>query len=125
MPLTDNVIEDHLRGNKTIGIYPLLKDETCWFLAVDFDKKDWQKDAITFIGVCNDVGVPASMEISRSGDGCHVWIFFSDKIEAKIARRLGNLLMNRSLEKRYETGVDSFDRFFPIRIQCQKAGLET
>ncbi|UOQ93327.1 hypothetical protein MUO14_23625 [Halobacillus shinanisalinarum] len=60
LPLTDNVIENHLRGNKTIGISPLLKDETCWFLAVDFDKEDWQKDALTFIGVCNDVGVRTS-----------------------------------------------------------------
>lgn len=123
LPLTDNVIENHLRGNKTIGIYPLLKDETCWFLAVDFDKKDWQKDALTFIGVCKEAGVPASMEISRSGDGCHVWIFFSDKMTAKTARRLGNLLMNRTLEKRYETGVDSFDRFFPNQDTMPKGGF--
>ncbi|WP_010530178.1 TOTE conflict system archaeo-eukaryotic primase domain-containing protein [Lentibacillus jeotgali] len=123
LPLTDNVIENHLRGNRTIGIYPLLKDETCWFLAVDFDKKDWQKDALTFMGVCKDVGAPASMEISKSGNGCHIWIFFSDKMSAKTARKLGSLLMNRTLEKRYETGVDSFDRFFPNQDTMPKGGF--
>ncbi|WP_255437786.1 hypothetical protein [Thalassobacillus sp. CUG 92003] len=123
LPLTDNVIENHLRGNKTIGIYPLLKDETCWFLAVDFDKQDWQKDALTFKGGCNNVVVPASMEVSRSGNGCHVWIFFSEQLTAKTGRRLGNFLMNRTLEKRYETGVDSFDRFFPNQDTMPKGGF--
>ncbi len=75
-PLTDEVVRGHLVGDNTIGIYPLLQDETCWFLAVDFDKKTWQKDATAFLAVCGELNVPAALERSRSGNGGHVWIFF-------------------------------------------------
>ena len=70
--LTDEVVSGHLVGDHTIGIYPLLQDETCWFLAVDFDKKTWQKDATAFLAVCRELSVPAAPERSRSGNGGHV-----------------------------------------------------
>jgi hypothetical protein len=85
-PLTDEVVRGHLVGDHTIGIYPLLQDETCWFLAVDFDKKTWQKDATAFLAVCCELSVPAALERSRSGDGGHVWIFFNRPIPATTAR---------------------------------------
>jgi hypothetical protein len=85
-PLTDEVVRGHLVGDATIGIYPLLKDETCWFLAVDFDKKTWQKDAAAFLAVCCELNVPAALERSRSGNGGHVWIFFDRAIPATTAR---------------------------------------
>lgn len=75
-PLTDEVIRQHLTGKKIIGIYPLLLDETCWLLAVDFDKSTWQDDALAFVSTCAKKGVPAYLERSRSGNGGHVWIFF-------------------------------------------------
>ena len=67
MPLTDEVIRKHLAGEITVGIYPLLSDETCWFLAVDFNKKTWQLDAAAFLATCHEMGVPATLERSRSG----------------------------------------------------------
>jgi hypothetical protein len=67
LPLTDQVIRLHLTGKKTIGIYPLLTDETCWLLAADFDKKTWQDDAAAFITTCREMRVPAYLERSRSG----------------------------------------------------------
>ena len=67
LPLTDEVIRKHLAGEITVGIYPLLSDETCWFLAVDFDKKTWQLDAAAFLATCHEMGVPATLERSRSG----------------------------------------------------------
>jgi hypothetical protein len=72
-PLTDEVVRGHLVGDHIIGIYPLLQDETCWFLAVDFDKKTWQKDAAAFLTVCCELNVPAALERSRSGRVVEAW----------------------------------------------------
>jgi hypothetical protein len=77
--------------NYTIGVYPLLADETCWFLAVDFDKSTWTEDARAFFETCTSFQVPAYLERSRSGSGGHVWIFFEMPILAGLARKLGAL----------------------------------
>ena len=74
-PLSDQVFYDHLSGKQTIGLYPLLPNETCWLLAIDFDKKNWNHDVLAFVEVCRAAKVPYSIERSRSGNGAHVWIF--------------------------------------------------
>ncbi len=79
LPLNDRVILDHLQGRNTIGVYPLLKDETCHFLAADFDKESWMEDVAAFIDTCRDFGIPVAVERSRSGNGAHVWFFFSSR----------------------------------------------
>jgi pimeloyl-ACP methyl ester carboxylesterase len=76
LPLTPDAIRKHLTGKQTIVIYSLLPDETCWFLAVDFDKKSWMADAAAFLETCRQFQVPALVERSRSGNGAHVWMFF-------------------------------------------------
>jgi hypothetical protein len=76
-PITDAVIQGHLEGKHTIGIYPLLPDDTCYLLAVDFDKQCWMEDTAAFLETCHRMGIPAAVERSRSGSGAHVWIFFS------------------------------------------------
>jgi superfamily II DNA or RNA helicase len=123
LPLTDKVIYDHLSGKQTIGLYPLLQDETCWFLAVDFDKKNWQKDSLAFIDTCKNLNVSACIERSRSGNGCHVWIFFQSNLSSALALKLGNLLLSQTLEKRYEVGINSFDRLFPNQDTLPKGGF--
>lgn len=80
LPLTDEVIHGQLSGKCTVGVYPLLADDTCWFLAVDFDGDWWNFDAVAFLQSCRERNVPATLERSRSGNGAHVWIFFSDRI---------------------------------------------
>ena len=122
-PLTDEVVRGHLVGDHTIGIYPLLQDETCWFLAVDFDKKTWQKDATAFLAVCCELSVPAALERSRSGNGGHVWIFFDRAIAAMTARKLGCAILTRAMESRHQLGLDSYDRFFPNQDTMPKGGL--
>jgi hypothetical protein len=72
LSMTDVVIENHLLGKETVGIYPLLPDETCWFLAADFDKKTWEYDSLAFLETCLEMGVPAALERSRSGKGGHI-----------------------------------------------------
>ena len=122
-PLTDSVIESHLLGNETIGVYPLLSDETCWFLAVDFDKKTWQEDSIAFMDTCRKMEVPAALERSRSGRGGHVWIFFEHAVPAITARKLGCAILTRTMERRHQLGLDSYDRFFPSQDTMPKGGF--
>src|SRR5206468_3080012 len=76
LPLTAAVIEDHLLGKETVGVYALLADETCWFLAADFDKTTWEYDSLAFLETCRELDVPAVLERSRSGNGGHIWIIF-------------------------------------------------
>jgi superfamily II DNA or RNA helicase len=123
LPMTDAVIENHLLGNETIGVYPLLPDETCWFLAADFDKKTWEYDALAFLETCQELNVPAAFERSRSGKGGHIWIFFDRALPAITARKLGCVLLTRTMERRHQVGLDSHDRFFPNQDTMPKGGL--
>ena len=122
-PLTDDVVREHLVGEHTVGLYPLLQDETCWLLAVDFDKKTWQQDAAAFLTNCRELEVPASLERSRSGNGGHVWIFFERAIPATTARKLGCVILTRTMESRHQIGLDSYDRFFPNQDTMPKGGF--
>ncbi len=123
LPLTDAVIEQHLLGKETIGVYALLPDETCWFLAADFDKKTWEYDSQAFLETCSDLNVPAALERSRSGKGVHVWIFFERPLPAITARKLGCVLLTRTMERRHQIGLDSYDRFFPNQDTMPKGGF--
>ncbi|MBE0660226.1 MAG: DEAD/DEAH box helicase family protein, partial [Bryobacteraceae bacterium] len=122
-PLTDAAIRDHLEGKATIGIYPLLADKTCWFLAVDFDKSGWREDAVVFLATCRRFNVPASLERSRSGNGAHIWLYFDCPVRAADARRLGAALLTRATESRHEIGLDSYDRLFPNQDTMPKGGF--
>ena len=122
IPVSDEIIERHLRGDHggrssgddfVAGVYPLLSDETCWFLAADFDKENWAADALAVLDTCSAKGVPAALERSRSSNGGHIWIFFSEPVPARLARQLGALLITATMERRPEIGFASYDRFFP------------
>ncbi len=132
LPVTDLVVRNHLQGfdpqdragrNFTIGVYPMLPDETCWFLAADFDKASWQEDVRAFLGTCSLFNVPASIERSRSGNGGHVWIFFAEPVPATLARQMGTFLLSQTMERRPEIGLDSYDRFFPSQDTLPRGGF--
>ena len=121
VPISDEAVRRHLQGPAlgvsrrgpaefTIGVYPLLQDETCWFLAADFDKQSWQRDAFAFVTTSRDFGIPPALERSRSGNGAHVWMFFAEPVPAAEARRLGALLITATMERHPEIGFDSYDR---------------
>jgi superfamily II DNA or RNA helicase len=122
-PLTDQAIHDHLTGKLTAGVYPLLTDETCWFLAADFDKTTWQDDVRSFLQTCADWNIPAALERSRSGRGGHVWIFFDAPMPASLARKLGAAILTRTMDRRHQLGLDSYDRFFPSQDTMPKGGF--
>jgi superfamily II DNA or RNA helicase len=113
LPLTDDVFASHLRGDTTIGIYPLLPGDTCALLACDFDDGSWALDALAFLDECHTAGVPAVLERSRSGDGAHVWVFFDQPVPASAARAMGMGLLRRAMTRRAELDLASYDRFFP------------
>lgn len=129
LPITNEVIKWHLSGidnhgkDFVMGIYPMLLDETCFFLAVDFDKINWQKDAVAFLKTCHKINLPAVLERSRSGNGAHVWLFFSEAIAASLARKLGSHILTETMEQHPDVGLDSYDRFFPNQDTLPKGGF--
>jgi superfamily II DNA or RNA helicase/very-short-patch-repair endonuclease len=129
LPVIDEVIRWHLSGhddmgrNFVMGVYPMLLDETCWFLAVDFDQENWRVDAGAFMDTCHRFEVSAAMERSRSGNGAHVWFFFKEPIPAVLARKLGSFILTETMESRPELGFDSYDRLFPNQDTLPKGGF--
>ena len=111
--ITDEVVNGHLRGRQTIGVYPMLADGTCWFLAADFDKQTWQRDAEAFQTTCRTKQIPSALERSRSGNGGHVWIFFAEPVPVALARRLGAHLLTETMKRNPDIGFESYDRLFP------------
>ena len=124
-PLTIDVYQNHLKGN-TIGVYPILEDNSCYFLAFDFDDKknevDIKEDVLAFLSVCEEYNIPISVERSRSGKGFHLWLFFNEKVKAGIARKLGSLLLSKTMERRENLTIKSFDRMFPSQDCLPKGG---
>ena len=123
VPLTPDVLRKHLLGQITIGVYPLLTDETCAFLAADFDKEDWMDDVTAFRDTCRKRHIECGVERSRSGQGAHVWFFFEKPIAARLARRFGCALLTETMERRHQIGLDSYDRFFPSQDTLPKGGF--
>jgi len=121
--VTDQTIFNHLAGNHTIGVYPLLSDDTCQFLAVDFDKSGWRDDAKAFIHSCRELNVAVALEISRSGNGAHAWIFFASAIAARDARRLGTAIISHTCNRTRQLELGSYDRLFPNQDNMPKGGF--
>lgn len=122
-PLDERAIEQHLSGKLVIGIYPMLENEQCHFLATDFDKDEWFEDLKALKNTCDEERIPAVMERSRSGSGGHLWIFFSEAIPAVLARQLGSYLLTKTMGKRYQMDMKSYDRLFPNQDTMPKGGF--
>ena len=121
--VTDQVIHHHLRGQHVIGVYPLLRDDTCWFLAADFDKTSWAEDVSAFVETCHDAGIRPSVERSRSGNGAHVWFFFAEPIAAATARKMGCYFITQTMARRHQLSMESYDGFFPNQDSMPRGGF--
>ena len=122
-PVDERMVLDHLRGRHVMGVYPLLEDETCWFLAIDFDKSYWEEDVGAFAETCRAVDVPVAVERSRSGDGAHAWFFFGAPVAASVARKMGCYLLTETMSRRHELSMGSYDRLFPNQDTMPRGGF--
>ena len=123
LPLDESAIKRHLTGAQVMAVYPMLKNESCYFLAMDFDKEHWMDDIRAIMRTCGEEKIPAAVERSRSGSGGHVWIFFSEEIPAVLARRLGTSIITKTMAKRYQIDMKSYDRLFPNQDTMPKGGF--
>lgn len=129
LPVTDEVIRWHLSGKDksgqdfVAGVYPMLADESCYFLAMDFDGESWHRDVFAVMKTCRSLQIPAALERSRSGNGGHVWLFFTEAVPATLARKLGSFILTETMERRPELGLASYDRLFPNQDTLPKGGF--
>lgn len=121
--LNDQVIYRHLAGQQVVGLYPLLHDNTCYLLAADFDKGNWQDEVKAMSRACAEYSVPHAVEISRSGNGAHLWIFFDEKVSANEARLLAFGLLDKAMEIYPNLSFDSYDRLFPNQDILPEGGF--
>ena len=129
LAVTGDVVTWHLSGRDpqgrdfVMGVYPMLQDETCFFLAADFDGDAWQMDAQAFVATARELGLSAALERSRSGNGGHAWFFFEQAVPAALARKLGSHILTETMEHRPELGLKSYDRLFPNQDTLPKGGF--
>lgn len=125
LPLNEVVVEDHLRGknNLVAGIYPMLTNENCYFLAIDFDDEGWEKDITTLREICDELNIPIAVERSRSGEGAHAWFFFENSITAYTARKFGSSMLTYAMNRRHDITFKSYDRLFPNQDTMPKGGF--
>ncbi|QIH75027.1 DEAD/DEAH box helicase family protein [Macrococcoides canis] len=127
--MTDEVIFNHLKGfnsyNKEVlyGMYPIVDRDKTYILAFDFDKKEWEKEIKVIAEVLKKVGIDYIIEISQSGNGAHVWIFFEDKILAQKARTLGHIILTEAMKAYPELSFEAFDRMFPSQNEVSNGGF--
>lgn len=127
-PLTTQTIQAHLMGKDqfcrdVVGIYPMLENDCTWLLAADFDEEMWREDVTAFREACLSFGIMPAVERSRSGNGAHVWFFFSEPVSAADARKFGSGLLTQAMARRHELQFKSYDRLFPAQDTLPKGGF--
>lgn len=122
-PISDGAVYEHLAGRRTLGVYPLLPGDSTWFIAADFDGSTWRDDALAYAASCRELAIPGYVEISRSGDGAHVWTFFDSPIPANQARKLASAAITRACARHRMLAFSSYDRLFPSQDTLPKGGF--
>ena len=122
-PLDHSAVFDHLIGKHTIGTYAIREDDTCVFLAADFDGDGWVEDVAAYRRAGEELGLSIAVERSRSGNGGHAWIFFAQPVDSALARRLGTVIVARASAVHTEMRLSTYDRFFPNQDTLPKGGF--
>ena len=122
-PITDEILSNHLLGKETIGIYPIVSDNSSYFIAADFDEGDWKSDCQKFVGACKNSGIEAYVEISRSGNGAHAWMFFESTYPCWKSRAIILEIMRKTFSYSEFAKEISFDRLFPNQDTITDGGF--
>ncbi len=122
-PVTDAVMREHLTGAQVVGLYALDATSRCRFVVADFDHESWRDDTRALMRACRRLGIPMLPEISRSGDGAHVWFFFDTPVAAGTARRLATALIERTCREERLLSLSSHDRLIPSQDSLTGAGF--
>jgi len=123
LPLTEEVVTRHLSGDLEIGLYPLLDSDRCHWLAADFDGSTAMLDALVYVKAARAYGMTAALEVSRSGAGAHVWVFFTSAVPAAQARQLGTGLLREAMTMAGRLNLASYDRLFPSQDLLPAEGI--
>ncbi|MPZ00910.1 MAG: helicase [Actinophytocola sp.] len=123
LPLTEEVLTAHLTGDIHLGLYPLLDGDRCSWLAADFDGDAAMLDALAYLKAARASGAPGALEVSRSGVGAHVWVFFTEPVPAETARKLGTGLLREAMALRGRMDLASYDRLFPSQDVLPTGGV--
>jgi hypothetical protein len=123
LPLTPQVITEHLSGDAEIGLYPMLDGDRCHWLVADFDGSAAMLDGLAYVKAARAVHAPVALEVSRSGTGAHAWLFFSSAVPAVTARQIGTCLLREAMALRGRMNLSSYDRLFPSQDVLQTGGL--
>ncbi len=122
-PLDASAVEAHLRGAHTVGTYAIREDDSCIFLAADFDEDGWWEEAQAYGQVAANALVPVALERSRSGNGAHAWTFFAEPVPAVLARRLATILLAKTSAARPSMSLRAYDRLFPNQDTMPAGGF--
>lgn len=138
-PLNIRALLAHLKGERedssdVVGIYPLLPDDTCYFLVFDFDDHEgtfqgsektvsWRDEVDALRKICELEQIDALVERSRSGQGAHVWIFFSETVSAQKARQFGTALLTKGAESVSLKNFRAYDRMLPLQEHLPEGKL--
>jgi superfamily II DNA or RNA helicase len=123
LPLTTAIFASHLTGDIDLGLYPLLDGDRCWWLAADFDGSAAMLDALSYLKAARAVGAPVALEVSRSGQGAHAWLFFTGPVPAATARAVGTGLLREAIALRGRMDLSSYDRLFPSQDVLPTGGV--
>ncbi|RQV97150.1 DEAD/DEAH box helicase, partial [bacterium] len=123
VPFDENAVRDHLTGKTAIGSYAITTQDRCCFLAADFDKSTWKDDVVAYQKAAEDLHVQVAIEISKSGNGAHAWIFFESPVSAGKARKMGDLILSNAMDNTNTYNLDSYDRFFPNQDYLPSGGF--